>query len=107
MHRRLCGWLRGRIGLCWCIRCRSVNSRRRATPRRDRIAGSFRNDALSDTIGFSLIGITGLADAQFCLNRAGLKQAQHGLVAEGLLQSEERIGRLLRGLWGTLALWII
>jgi hypothetical protein len=42
------------------------------------------NDLIGDVIGFDLVRIAGLADAQLGLNPARLQKTEHCLIAEGL-----------------------
>jgi hypothetical protein len=49
------------------------------------------NNFLSHSVGFLLIRIAGLADAQLGLNDAGSEETAYGLVADGALKAEERI----------------
>jgi hypothetical protein len=52
-------------------------------------------------VGFYLVGVAGLADAELSLNRSGFEQLQHRLVAYGLLQAERKTRPPLQALQTT------
>ena len=57
-----------------------------------------RDNLLGGAIGFLLVGIAGLADAQLGLHPARLEQPQHRLVAQRALQYQKTNG-LTASLW--------
>jgi hypothetical protein len=59
-----------------------------------------RDNLVGDAVGFLLVGITGLADAQLGLNDAGFKKASDGLIAERALKVCKSMFWEDRNWWG-------